>query len=351
MLTDLRLQNFRSYEDASFEFSSGVNIIVGPNASGKTNLLEAIFMIARGGSYRSNGNELVMFGRSWARLDCDLESGGHRTVKLSGGEKIEKTYEINNKTYKRLSLNNNIPVVLFEPNHLLLLSGRPELRRDYLDDLLEQTTPGYGTTRRQYRRAVIQRNTLLKQIHTNSNNQIFAWDLRLSQLAGVIVRARKNLSEQINKELGGLYQQLSQTKNKLTLTYQSNWPIDNYETQFLKKLEANFINDKQRGFTGTGPHREDVLVSFDGYPAQEVASRGETRTAILVLKTIELKIIETVRETTPLLLLDDVFSELDGKRRHALTDHLVSYPTFITTTDADIVLRNFTEQSNVIALS
>ena len=308
-------------------------------------------MIARGSSYRVKDSELVRFEQPWARLDCDLESSGHRTVKIVSDPKPDKTYELEGKTYKRLSLANSLPVVLFEPNHLQLLSGKPELRRDYLDDLLEQTTPGYGVLRRKYRRTLAQRNALLKQARTPSQNQLFPWNLRLSELAGLIVRARNQLVTQANSEAGPLYKSLSNTKDKLNLSYQSAWPVDNYESHILKKLEANIETDYLRGFTTSGPHRDDLVISFDGHLVQESASRGETRTAVLVLKVIELNIVRTARDDqVPLLLLDDVFSELDGKRRHALTDYLVQYQTFITTTDADIVLKHFAEHCNVIPL-
>jgi DNA replication and repair protein RecF len=350
MLTDLRLQNFRSYIDESFEFSPGVNIIVGPNASGKTNLLEAVLMIARGSSYRVKDSELVRFDQSWARLDCDLANNKKRSIKLKADAGLDKTYELEGKTYKRLSLQQTLPAVLFEPNHLQLLAGSPERRRDYIDDLLEQTVPGYGTTRRKYKRALAQRNALLKQTHKTSSEQFFAWNLRLSQLAGIIIRMRQELIVSINKDIEDLYKELSKTKDTLTIKHKNTWPVENYETQFLKKLEADFITDQQRGFTGSGPHREDILVLFDGRPAQEVASRGEVRTAILALKVTELKTIEQARSITPLFLLDDVFSELDAKRRHTLTDYLAPYQTFITTTDADLVLKRFAAECNIIPL-
>lgn len=349
MITDLRLQHFRSYRDVSFELSPGVNIVVGPNASGKTNLLEALLVLARGSSYRAKDNELVRFGRPWTRLDAHMEDGGLRTVKITREPTLTKTYELDNKTFKRLVLPHTLPVVVFEPEDLRLLSGGPERRRDYLDDLLEQTTPGYGALRRQYRRALAQRNSLLKQ--HGSSNQIFPWDVRLSELAGQIVRARSGLVAELNKDAGKLYRKLSGTKVKINLEYQNRWPAENYETKLLKELETSLELDRARGFTGAGPHREDLVVLFDGHPAQDTASRGEVRTAVLALKIIELKIIEKLRETPPLLLLDDVFSELDGKRRHALTDYLAPYQTFITTTDADAVVSHFTESTNIIPLA
>lgn len=350
MITDLRLQQFRSYLDDSFEFSPGVNIVVGPNASGKTNLLEAILVLARGSSYRARDAELISFDKPWARLDANLASSTARTVKIVA-EPLSKVFELTGKTYKRLSLEHSLPVVLFEPNHLLLLSGSPERRRNYLDDLLEQTTPGYSSVRRQYKRALAQRNNLLKQGSRASATLAFPWNVRLSQLAGQIVRARSELTAKIEDEIGGLYRKIAKTKTAVSLHYDSRWQPDSYESHLLKKLETDLGLDRQRGFTAAGPHREDLSVLFDGHAASEVASRGEIRTTVLALKIIELKLLETVRGTTPLLLLDDVFSELDGRRRHTLTDHLTPYQTFITTTDADAVVEHFTKSSHIIPLN
>lgn len=338
------------FKDDSFELSGGVNIIVGPNASGKTSILEAVLVLARGSSYRAAAGELIRFKRPWARLDGHSETSGRRTVKLTR-EPPDKQYEVDGNTYKRLTMAHSLSVVLFEPNHLQMLAGNPERRRDYLDDLLEQTVVGYGATRRQYKRTLAQRNNLLKQSPAAPQNQLFPWDVRLSQLAGQVARARSQLAGTINAEITKLYQQLSHTKTKVTVAYDSRWPVESYESQLLKRLETHRVDDQLRGFTGSGPHREDLLITFDGRLAQLVASRGEVRTAVLALKIIELQVIQAARDgQPPLLLLDDVFSELDGKRRHALTDHLATYQTFITTTDADIVLQHFAAKCNVIPL-
>ncbi len=349
MITDLRLQDFRSYHDASFEFNKGVNIIVGPNASGKTNLLEALLVIARGSSYRARDPELVRFKRPWTRIDSHDDSDGHRSIKIILEPDPGKSYKVNGKEYRRLPMQQTLPAVLFEPEHLRLLSGGPERRRDYLDDLLEQIEPGYSVVRRKYRRALAQRNRLLKQ--KGSKGQIFPWDVRLSELAGQVVRARSGLAERLDKDLGKLYRKLSGTNVKVSVGYGARWPATNYGSRLLKELENGLELDWERGFTGAGPHREDLIVLFGGRPAQETASRGEVRTAVLALKIIELKIIEDLRGIPPILLLDDVFSELDGKRRHALTDYLAPYQTFITTTDADAVVGHFTESANIIAIT
>ncbi len=348
-LTNIRLQHFRSYDDESFEFSPHVNIIVGPNASGKTNLLEAILMLARGASYRARDADLVAFGRPWARLDADVQ-GDQRTVKLVNDPQPGKTYEIAGRMFKRLTLEHALPVVLFEPDHLRLLTGSPERRRDYLDDLLTRAMVGYGATVRAYKRALAQRNALLKSGRASAE-QLFPWNVRLSELAGQIVRARVQIAGELDRHLGTLYQEVSRSPVTVRLAYQHATEPLEYESRMLHELESRLSADLARGFTSFGPHREDFLVYFNGRPAAEVASRGETRTALLALKIIELQLLDDRMGNTPLLLLDDVFSELDGKRREALTQHLRDYQTFITTTDADVVVQHFAERSTIIPIA
>jgi len=243
-----------------------------------------------------------------------------------------------------------VPVVLFEPNHLQLLHGAPVARRDYLDDILEQTNPGYISFRRNYRRVLAQRNALLKRSNVPSAQELFPWNLRLSELGATIARARTLLCEQLNDKLADTYAKVSSTDTKVMITYNTKFPVDGYETHLLHKLESHVHEDAVRGFTAYGPHREDFVVTFNDRAANETASRGETRTAILALKIIELQLLESLRGQTPLLLLDDVFSELDAARRSALTGFLQRYQTFLTTTDADVAAGKLTD-STIITLS
>ena len=330
MITDIRLQQFRSYQDSSFEIGTGVNIIVGPNASGKTNLLEAILVSCLGGSYRVKDADLVQFGAPWARIDAGTPDGS-RTVKLvkDPAGLVKKDYVILDQPLKRLLLPKTIPVVLFEPNHLLLMASPPELRREYIDGILEQLTPGYATLRKQYKRALSQRNRLLKNGSEIGGSQLFAWNIRLSQLGGEIARSRISLVDIIAKDIQNLYHGLSHR---------------------LHKLEQSTEKDFMRGFTSYGPHRDDMQIKLNGKLLHEAASRGETRTMLLALKILELRIIEESRNQPPILLLDDVFSELDGARRKALTEILSGYQTFITTTDADVVVEHFLNNCNVIPI-
>jgi DNA replication and repair protein RecF len=352
MISDIRLQNFRSYKDDSFEFDDGVNIIVGPNASGKTNLLEGLLVACMGASYRARDPELMRHKAKWTRLDVHTPSA-LRTVKIEQTheeDRIQKSFIIGDKPYKRLNIEKTLPVVLFEPNHLQLLSGSPELRRSFIDDLLEQTMPGYAVLRRQYKRTLVQRNALLKHGQSPSK-QMFAWNVRLSELGGNIAVYRAELVQNINSMLQPLYREISSGKARVAAEYASSCLLEGYSTNLLKKLEAHTELDYQRGFTAYGPHRDDLALVLDGHPAAQVASRGEVRTLLLGLKIIELQIIEKVRRAKPLLLLDDVFSELDGARRRALTEFLSGYQTFITTTDADVVVQHFMGSCNIVALS
>lgn len=351
MIANLRLQNFRSYTDETFEFSPAVNIVVGPNASGKTNLLEAVLVLARGSSYRAKDAELIAFGKPWARIDALVDDEDTRVVKLVSEPLPGKSYELSDKPYKRLSLAHSLPTVLFEPNNLQLLHGSPDGRRNYLDELLEQQVANYGAARRNYRRILAQRNALLKRTKRATNEELFPWNLRLSEFGAHIARLRAELTTEINGRLGAKYQELATRKTATEIIYDTQFPLSSYESHMLKKLESNLSVDSMRGFTTAGPHREDFRVLFDGRVVADTASRGETRTMVLALKIIELELLEEKRGTQPLLLLDDVFSELDGARRHALTDHLKRYQTFITTTDADIVSKHFTDNSNIIPLS
>ena len=350
MIDSIRLQRFRSYSDDSFEFDSGVNIVIGPNASGKTNLLEAILVLSSGKSFRAKDSELVQLRKSWARLDGYF-GAQERIVKLvKENDKVLKTFSIDNKPFKRLSLDRTMPTVLFEPYHLQLISRGPEFRREYFDDILERTRPGFKSLSTNYRRALAQRNALLKQAPVHAKKQLFAWDVRLSELGAQIAQARQELISHINKSVGKSYSQIANRRSGVELVYDSPFDINSYSSRLLSKLEAAESSDFERGFTAYGPHREDFLLHLNKQPAQSTASRGEIRSLLIALKIFELGLIEKVRGAKPVFLLDDVFSELDGARRHHLVDHLKNHQTIITTTDADTVVNYFAGTHTLIPL-
>lgn len=351
MIDSIRLQNFRSYSDETFEFSPGVNIIVGPNASGKTNMLEGVLIACTGRSYKGKDSEFVKFNTNHTKISVADDQKKRIIFVENTQDSTRKKYEINGQKLTRLSLDKTLPVVLFQPEHLRLVSGSPQRRRDFLDDLLGQTIGGFNSLRNNYKRTLAQRNKLLKQNQRLASKQLFAWNIRLSELAGEIVKHRIQLVEAFNKEADSLYKKISSSKKSVELNYQASCPIKNYPSQLLKYLEKSEQKDFLKGFTSHGPHREDMQILLDGHSAQESASRGESRTLVLVLKIMELKNLEESYNKPPIILLDDVFSELDGARRRTLTTFLNNYQTFITTTDADIVVHHFMGKCNIIPLS
>ncbi len=345
MLRTLELTNFKSYKNGLFGFEPGVNIIVGANASGKTNLLEAIHTICTLKGFKTSDKNLTSIDSDWSRLEA-LTISGSRIAKLKDNSKI---LEIDGSTYKRINANNLWPVIVFEPDHMLLLSSDPERRRSYLDGILALIDPKYPQALKSYKRTLLQRNRLLKQERFNED-QLFVWDIQLAQKAGIISNSRANLTKQLNEMSIKHYCLISNKKEHLKLKYISKFPLKDYTNQFLSYLKQNHILDKIRGFTGSGPHREDFDIILNNKDAKVTASRGETRSIILALKISELELVREKSGKKPILLLDDVFSELDGSRRRSLAIALQDYQTFLTTTDADIAIDYFSKSCNIIPL-
>ena len=351
LFTDIRLQNFRSYEEASFELGPGVNIVVGPNTAGKTNLLEALMLNAVGKSYKASDLLLIKQDNDWARVDTHTNDNQLRTVKISKkiDGKTEKTFDIDGKQFKKLSVNVKYPVVLFQPGDLNLLNFEPSVRREYLDNFIEQFTVGHSGAVAKMKRILAQRNALLKQPSLDKSH-LFTWDLRFCEVSTQVVKNRVSTLNRINSRLKEIYSSLAGNKTDITFRYESKLNTENYSTSLMKGLENNLEIDRTRGFTSSGPHRDDILAYFNETPLANSASRGENRTFMLALKILELEILESESGKRPLLLLDDVFSELDGARRRSLTNYLNGYQTLITTTDADAIMQDFANNSNKITI-
>lgn len=350
-LNDITLKNFRSYTESSFEFDGGVNIIVGPNASGKTNILEAIHCICFGKGFKGSEQAMIRHGEDWLRIESRLgDKERVFTLQKEPNEvRVKKKITIDNKQVPRLKIGETIPIVLFEPEDLRLTSGSPTRRRDYLDKLLIQTVTGYKTDLLAYERVLRQRNSALKYDSIDSS-QFFAWNVQLADRGSKIVKERSRIVTEINTKISNVYSSVAGGKYKISAEYNSSLPLDYYPEKFLKNLEHNLNNDRVRGITSIGPHRDDMVFKINNKTMKEVASRGENRTLVLALKIIELDILENVRQKKPIILLDDVFSELDGLRRRMLTSHLSNHQSILTTTDADVVGKSISKGSRIIAL-
>ena len=347
ILTSLRLQNYRSYNDYAVEFSEGVNIVVGPNGCGKTNMLESLLLLCGIKPYRARYIDTVQKGADWSRIEGTYNSF-QRIVKIKKvNNSVDRSYIVKNTPKKRLSFENILPVVLFEPEHMRFITGSPERRRQFMDVLLSSTDAEYAKSLKAYLRVLAQRNALLK---AGQNSDLFVWDIRLSELAGQLVNKRLQLIKEINLVIKEIYSEIAQSKQVVSLDYLCTTPQENYESKLVRLLESQKQQDLLRGYTPLGPHRDDISVLLNNNESYTTASRGETRTLILCLKIIEYQLLIKYRNQKPILLLDDVFSELDGARRKSLTGYLENTQTIITTTDADVIRKNFAQNTNLIGL-
>lgn len=349
MYKKVRLTNFRSYDDYTVELNSHINIVVGENATGKTNLLEAVYFLNKSNSFRSSDEALIMAQKTWATVEAEDQEDETRKVYIKQEqEKLNKYISQSGAQKKRFSGIQSAPTVLFQPDHLRLLTGSPETRRGFLDGASSQTNKLHKKNLSQYKRALLQRNQLLKNQPPGWKDQIFVWDLKLSDFGAEIINQRNNLISAINQQIVGIYKGLSDKDESISVEYVSTSKNDDTRSSLLDQLQKNLEKDALRGVTTTGPHRDDFRVIIGGSLASQTASRGETRTLVLALKIIELKEIEQKSNTKPLLLLDDVFSELDETRRRALTKYLSGYQTIITTTNADALKKHLTQPHKII---
>ncbi len=332
-MEQIELVNFRSYLQSKFDLGKGVNLVVGPNASGKTNLLEAVFLICATKSFRAADQQLIRYGQDFYKLtaaDDGVEYG--LSFQDKNGSK-EKQAKKNGRKQTLTEYLGSIQAVLFEPNDLNLASGAPEKRRRYLDYILCQTDRAYLKELIKYKKILRQRNKLLETFNIGSvKEQIFAWDLQLAEAALEIYQRRQGLVDYFNGIGDEIYGQIAGKPIGLNITYLPTVSGD-YGSEFMKALASNLTSDLAAGFTTIGPHREDFRLNFGGREITSTASRGETRTAVLVLKLAELAYTEEKSGMKPLLLLDDVFSELDEKRRTYLVKRLKGYQSIITTTE------------------
>lgn len=328
MISSITLKNFRSYSSNTFVFSKNTNIILGKNGAGKTNILEAILFLSTGKSYRASDTDLVKYSTKTSFIEAEFD-GIKRQVKFDIDK--QKNYLINNSKFKRMSYSHTIPIVLFEPEFMQIIARGPDTRRDYFDSLLSRINPAYQTNLNKYKRALAQRNNLLKYGNF-SNEEMFVWNIKLSELGGYIADKRADLITEMNKSISGIYSELASSKHEVKIQYISKVNQSNYTSNLLKSLEKNIAIDIDTGFTTIGPHRDDFSFSINKQGVGVSASRGETRTLLLAVKIIETRLIKNTRDKAPILLLDDVFSELDDSRQGKLIEFLYNNQVIITTT-------------------
>ncbi|CUH95763.1 DNA replication and repair protein RecF [Propionispora sp. 2/2-37] len=347
----LVLHNFRNYAELSLDFPHNVNIFIGHNAQGKTNILEAIYIGAMGRSYRThNDMELVRWRYPqgtvqlyFFRLDVANEllfRFSQQTAKQSQHKEII----YNGYSIKTRELMGAFNVVLFSPEDLLLVKGMPAARRQFIDMEISQASPAYYSQLMKYNRLVSQRNNLLKKIRENRLHMdlLEPWDEQLVQAAARIVMKRREAVKKLAMLANLMHRKITASRENLTLQYalsgtENNEPIADSElTEWYRQMLVKLrFTDVQRGSTGIGPHRDDLVLTVNnGINLRNFGSQGQQRTGVLALKLAELEFIKSETGEYPVLLLDDVMSELDMVRREQLLSFIKDkIQTFITATD------------------
>jgi DNA replication and repair protein RecF len=351
----LQLTNWRNHEKFNFDFN-GVTILVGSNASGKTNFLEAIYYLACGRSFRTKDENLVAWGADFTRISADVEKKDNKEdllVVLEKHDRITKTVKIKEQCVPSGKLLGHLNCVLFTPEEIELISTLPEARRRYLNLVISQVDINYAYSLIHFRRTLEHRNSLLKRINFGqaSPDELEIWDGKFAEYSSLLVEKRAEYVTEINKYLSQHYQKLSGNKQKLELVYLPSVDPTEGWAGIVVRLTERRPSDILSRVTSIGPHRDDIAFRLDDKNVTEFASRGEFRTVILALKLAEVDYFEAKTGETPVLLLDDVFSELDKSRRDLLSQIFMNQQTIVTTTDLDHVSKNILEHAKVLELT
>jgi len=342
-VSNISVNGFRNLDVTNQNLSSGVNIIHGMNAQGKTSLLEAIYFCAFGRSLRAGTDkDLVNFDKTSAHVCVDLNRDGYNSVLDAHIERV------GTKTKKGLAVN-HIPivhikdlfgrllVVMFSPEDLKLIKAGPYERRRFIDMELCQLSPVYYSDLKEYYRALKQRNALLKIIQKDKAQQenICVWDEQLVDYGKRIMKARAAFVEKINIIAREIHLNITQGLENLSLIYEPSVP----DTEmYLKSLEKFYSRDIAQGATTVGIHKDDICFTVNNISARFFGSQGQQRTAALSAKLAEIEIIKQHTNEMPVLLLDDVLSELDSKRQSFLLKQITNLQTLVTCTGLDDIL-------------
>ena len=340
-LINLQLQNFRNYSEQSVKFSKNLNIFLGNNAQGKTNLLESIYLLAFARSHRAyKDKELIKNGEKMAKIEANLErQTGNVTLELELSAKGKKT-KVNHLEQGRLSnYLGRLNVVLFAPEDLNLIKGTPSMRRKFIDMELGQIKPLYLHNLVEYQKVLNQRNYYLKSSHIDSM-MLDVFDEQLVNHGVVILRERKQFINQLEKIAQSLHCDISSQRENLTMRYGTfldlDVSFDEVAAEFKNILQTNRKRDIEQRMTSKGPHRDDLLLEINNLDVKKFGSQGQQRLAALSLKLSEVELIRQEIGEYPILLLDDVMSELDNHRQLQLMKVIENkVQTFITTTTLD----------------
>tara|TARA_A100001037_G_scaffold305614_1_gene346472 strand:- start:10613 stop:11761 length:1149 start_codon:yes stop_codon:yes gene_type:complete len=358
-LRKLSVTNFRTYSNLELELSSGLTTFTADNGEGKSNLLEAIYLLAIGKSYRANfEKELISWQLEnpddYTIIAAEIERNeGLRSIRIGlkaiDGNRITKQVRIDGIPKRITDLIGVLNAVLFSAEDMDLIFGNPSGRRRYLDILLAQISKNYVNALSKYQRILLQRNALLKNIKDNiaQENELDFWDLSLAKEASILLQHRITAMEYLNAMVLEIHTQLSGTRD-LSIEYVStvvtDISVENLEKAMLKCLSSSRNQEISRGTTIIGPHRDDIRLISKGTEASKHVSRGQARLIALSLRLAESRLLSRERSESPIILLDDVFSELDQIHRNLIMDEISNYSQIIITTADEYLLgSNYTK--------
>jgi len=353
------VRDFRSYAEYELEIDPFLTILVGPNAAGKTNLIEAIELLTEAASFRNpSWSDTIRQGSTGgARLTMEA-TGDNRVleVELDISQAGRRTYKVNGKVRRAVNqVAGVLPCVVFTPEDLRLVKDSAEKRRTAIDSLGAQLSPTYAKLRTDYDKILRQRNALLRD--DASEDALSVWTHRLVDVGASLVIHRKRLFDRIEVAMVGVYSELADD-GPLTATYMTSWERDAIEVDgaeprdaMIKHLETKKKTEKSRRTTVSGPHRDDIEFRIAGREARAFASQGQQRTIALAWKLAEVSVTTDIATQKPVLLLDDVMSELDEKRRHALAAFVGSVAqTVMTTTNLGYFEQSLLDRAKVVVL-
>lgn len=342
-IKNLSLQNFRNYENETFAFDGGLNILFGKNAQGKTNCAEAVFYLCTGTSLRiRHDRQLIRIGAPCAKIAADAETRYGKVRIEADIYEDRREIRINGARISRSAdLMGHINSVFFSPGELRLIQDGPDERRRFMNMSISQTSPAYYTALLRYNKILDQRNALLKNRDVDLIlDTLPVWDEQLCRYAAVIIKKRTEFLEKLAPYAKELHAFLTDGAEELVISPDKKYGGGEGEiaAEMLKRLGRNYEKDIRLGFTTVGPHRDDIDFFISGKDAKAYASQGQTRTAALAVKLSEVEIFRELSGEYPVLILDDVMSELDLPRRKKLLKRISSVQTILTCTHAERVL-------------
>lgn len=341
VIESIELKNYRNYDELHMDFSQGTNIFYGDNAQGKTNILEAVYVCCTTKSHRgSKDREMIHFheNESHIKLTVRKHDVPYR-IDMHLKKSKAKGVAVNGIPIKKASeLFGIVNVIFFSPEDLNLIKNGPAERRRFIDLELCQLNKLYIHSLVSYNRVLLQRNKLLKELFVKPEYEetLDAWDMQLIQFGKEIIWYRKEFIDQLNGIIKGIHHQLSGGKEELKILYDPNVSQTDFETV----LKRNRSQDMKQKTTMCGPHRDDIAFYLDEVDIRKFGSQGQQRTAALSLKLAEIELVKKLVKDEPVLLLDDVLSELDGNRQNHLLSAIHNIQTMITCTGLEDFINN-----------